>query len=272
MSRPVNVVPLVVLTAVALSTSGVCPRSVVPAAQPAEGAKPAEPSFSVVTRVFGDDAAEPLAVHRILVEGGRMYDLPASPPPLRSVVTVFDPSAGRVVLLDRAGRTRAEVATNELLKLAAELRLSAEKNNRERQVGLLATVRSGPRNEKHRIEFDSGRFGNVRYETTVQKPADPRVAQQFGQFCDWAARLNLARRTRTPPPFARMRLNRTLAVRGQLPKTITVTLGARPSGDRFRVEHELTTPLAPADRAEVRRADGEIVEYRLVGFDELPQP
>ncbi len=229
------------------------------------------PEFRVLIRVHdvgGGEAetAEPLSEHEILFRGGVVYDLTRVPKSLARFVTVFDPEESRVVLLDRQSMVRSTVSTDNLIELTAKARAATEDPARREALGMMAAAQADASGERYTI-----RFGRVAYETGTQRPEDPNVARAFGRFSDWAARLNIARKVNAPPPFARMTLNQTLAIGGQMPDTMTVTVRQDAGEARYRVEHQLTESLSEAERKQIQKIRGMFAAYRDVPFKSFPK-
>lgn len=266
-SLPINVPrPLTLLT-----VAGVLSMLTADPLTADDGSPPKPPSFRVVIRFYeaesaGGDPSAPLSAHRILFHRGVVYDLPQSPRDRIRFVTVVDPNRSRVMLLDRRSKVRATVPTDHLVKLTAKVRSATENAKKRDSLGLNAEVAVDAPGRQYSIGF-----GRVSYRTDTRQPADPAVARAFGSFSDWAGRLNIARPSDAPPPFARMTLSRTLVVAGLVPDTMTVTIRHNPIDLRFTVTHELTERLAEDDLKQIREIEGMMVAYREIPFESFPE-
>ena len=227
--------------------------------------------FQVLIRVHDESElglalTQPVSEHRILFHRGVVYDLTSAPKERSRFVTVFDPNQTRVVLLDRQSKVRSTVSTENLVEMTAKARSATQDPEKLEAWGLRAVAQADAAGEQFAI-----RFGRVTYATSTQRPSDPGVAQAFGGFCDWAARLNIARQVDAPPPFGRMTLNHTLAAAELLPETMTVTFHREQGDARYRVEHQLTPTLSDADLKQIQEIEGMLVAYREVPFKSFPE-
>ncbi len=239
---------------------------------PADEGRPSNPpSFRVDIRFYeaesiGGDPTVPLSAHRILFHRGVTYDLPQSPRDRVRFVTVVDPNRSRVMLLDRQSKVRATVPTDHLVELTAKIRSTTENAEKRDGLGLNANVAVDAPNRRYSIGF-----GRVTYRTDTRRPTDPAVARAFGRFSDWAGRLNIARPSDAPPPFARMTLSRSLVAAGLIPETMTVTIRNDPSDLQFNVTHELTERLDEDDLKQIREVEGMMAAYRDIPFESFPE-
>ena len=236
-----------------------------------DGTQPNPPSFRIEIRFYeaestAADPSVPLSAHRILFHRGVVYDLPQSPRDRVRFVTVVDPNRSRVMLLDRQSQVRATVPTDHLVELTAKVRSATEDAEKRDALGLNANVAVDAPNRRYSIGF-----GRVTYRTDTRRPTDPAVALAFGSFSDWAGRLNIARPSDAPPPFARMTLSRTLVAAGLIPDTMTVTIRNDPVDLRFTVTHELTERLEDDDLKQIREVEGMMVAYRDIPFESFPE-
>jgi hypothetical protein len=223
--------------------------------------------FRITTTLFAGKDEKPAAEHLILFSGAVVYDLPQLHD---NVVTVFDPLRGRVVLLDRGTQVKSTIGTEELVKLTAQLRASADTDKKRKQLGLDAEVQSisvDPKTGKS--DGFTTTFGDAIYEVLTQSPRQSSVAKQYGQFADVALRLNVVRPLGLPP-FPRMTLNDRITSSGQVPRETTLTIRRGLISERYRSTHDLVELLSEADRKAINEVGGMLALYKEVPLDQFP--
>ncbi|MCP4885129.1 MAG: hypothetical protein GY904_00735 [Planctomycetaceae bacterium] len=219
-------------------------------------------TFRVTTRLFEGAALEPAAEHKILFDEGLVFDLPQ----IHSrFVTVYDPARDRVTLLDRETQVQTTVRIEDLVKVTAAARAAASTDEQREHLGLNSEVQPSKRVIGYTI-----RFGSLEYHTTTQKPDDPTIANDYGQFAILASRLNIVRRL-GPPPFGRMTLSDHITQRGEIPLETTLTLKTRKSNEQYRSTH-LLEDLSTVDRQKIAEVRGMISLYQNVDFEAFPKP
>jgi len=217
--------------------------------------------FRVTTKLYEGKRLEPSAEHRILFDDGWVVDLPQVH---SRFVTVYDPAAGEVTLLDRHTQVQTVLAIDDLVKITAQARVAAaDATNRER-LGLDAEVESSDRVIGHMI-----RFGHFEYHTTTQVPTEQAIATDYGRFVILASRLNLVRRLGAPP-FGRMTLSDHLTARGELPLETTLTLHHGEEAAEYRSTHRLEESLSDTDRRRIEEVKGMMKLYQKVAFQQFP--
>ncbi len=229
--------------------------------QPAKAQENASPpAFAVTITNYVVDQDQPIGKHRILFSNSIAYDFDEQN---KDSITVFDPMRNRVVLLSRSLKGRCIVSTEDLTRFVAQLRVSADTPEKRLLFGLNAKVESKS-DETYAI-----RFGGMNYSTTTQPAASESAALQFGQFADWASRLNMARKL-GPPAFGRMNLNQAIAKKGQLPLELHLTIKRNQQAAQFRSTHKLTNQLSENDRKAIDEVSGMIALYRETPLKQMP--
>ncbi len=242
---------------------------------------PAATEFRVTTKIFAGKDEQPSAEHLLIFTDGLVYDLPQAGD---SVVTVYDPRRSRVILMDRATQVRTMISTDELIKMTAELRTLAADEKSQTRLGLNAEIlpmvidpKSGEAAPVELSDADPAiasdgfmtSYGDASYEVRTQTPRQPAVATAYGQFADWALRLNVARRMGSPP-FARMSLNESITAAGLIPKETRLTIRRGLLSDRYRSTHTLIERISEADRKQINEVGGMLVLYQEVSWDQFP--
>ncbi len=220
---------------------------------------PSGPSFRLETEIYQDKANEPVARHKILFDAGVIYDLQEHG---GHVQTVFDPARQRVILLDTKAQVQAEVSTQHLIDVTAQLSVAARQQGKAEAFGLDAIVSSD--NEQYAIGF-----GSCQYHTTTQAVSRPELAAAYHELTVWAARLNVLRRLGAPP-FARMALGEKLAADGRLPLDLTLTIDQGGSQQHYRAHHLVLEKLSELDRRAIETVGDQLASFRKVAIEEFP--
>jgi hypothetical protein len=217
--------------------------------------------FRVETDIFLGDQKEPLAQNVTLFSSGLVYDFPRTGP---EEITVFDPSRGRFVLLDPKRKIKTTVTTQELLELAAAMKVHA------RELEGAFAFAANP-------EFDEEMDDNtgwltlssplLTYRAHCTTPKLPSAVTSYRSFADWYARLN-ATRPGSLPPFARMELNRAIAQRDQVPEEVELTVEPkiRYVGRKLvvRSRHLFNWRLSNTDRKQIDQAGTHMADFEAV--------
>jgi hypothetical protein len=217
--------------------------------------------FRVESDVFIGDQKEPIARSVTLFSSGLVYDFPRLGP---KEITVFDPARGRFVLLDPERKVKTTVATQELLELAAAMKVHAKD-----LTGAFAFA-ANPKFEEH-LDADTDWLTLsspvLTYRARCMSPEVAAAADRYRQFADWYARLN-ATRPGSLPPFARMELDRAIAERQQVPLEVELTVEPerRFVGRRLvvRSRHHFNWRLSNTDRQQIDTAGNYMAGFESV--------
>ncbi|TWU46221.1 hypothetical protein Poly51_56170 [Rubripirellula tenax] len=227
------------------------------------GARPSsaeDRTFCVTVKTFLGTSADASAEHRIIFDNGLIYDLPQLDP---ATVTVYDPAQGRVTMLDRPRQVQSSIRIDDLIEFTSKARAAATTDEQRAQLGLNSKVKTSDRMIGYMIQFSG-----ATYHTSTQKPADPKMASEFGQFFDLASRLNLVRNTWLPP-FARMTLNDRLTSSGEIPLETTLTIKRGEQTNEYRTTTTIDG-LADRDRTAIDEVRGMMTLYKEVAAGDFP--
>lgn len=212
--------------------------------------------FHVDTDIYVGQGKSPVAKTLTVFLDGKVYDFLLTGP---QEITIFEPTAGAIHLIDPRRKVRATLTTRQLQDLLARVKVEAIQANK------LAVVKP-----EVKFEFDAKQKSvrllteRMRYHVKGKEPRFPEAVAQYREFADWIARLNAIRDGF--PPFIRTELNRQLAERGWLPQEVErVAEGRRSSGrTRIRSHHIPYWTLTKQNRKRVTRANAHLVEFELV--------
>ena len=224
--------------------------------------------FRVENKVYSGNKKEPDSESTTIFQHAFVYDFLQKPPE----TIVFDKNGGRFVILDDARQVRTELSTKDLESFTQKLKDRASKEQDP-----LAQFLAEPVFEER---YDASRRELILYSDLVNYRAvtsavDNAVASQYREFSDWYARLNAILIPGSRPPFARLKLNETLARREAVARevtlTITVVKDGKSQASSIRSEHFLGLTLSPADLALVERAHKSMAAYKLISLDKYQQ-
>lgn len=172
--------------------------------------------FRIETDVTPAGQAEPIHQSVTVFHAGIAYDYSLAEP---HRITVIDPAQDRVLFLDSAREVKTEVALSHLHSFMEGARKE------------MANSKMAPALEDANVVRVDEHSGTVvvgqnyfRYEAKPVQPDNPRIARLFAEFANASSCINAWQSPdRSPPSFARMQLNETLASRDLIPGEITRT-------------------------------------------------
>ncbi|MDA8745211.1 hypothetical protein N9N28_11305 [Rubripirellula amarantea] len=216
-------------------------------------------TFTIITKIYANQAKAPAAHHRLLFDSGVIYDLDQVDP---DRVAIYDPAAKDVTLLDLEKKIQTRLSTDELVAITAGAKAAATTPELREHLGLDAKVVDSVRVEGYAISF-----AGIEYDVSVQTPRHRWMATDFGRFSDLATRLNLVRREGVIP-FARMTLGSHIAAAGEIPleTRLKITRGQQTSS--FTSTATIGT-LSEEDRKTIEDLRGRLALYRQVPISEL---
>ena len=231
---------------------------------PATAEEPAGTDFRVSSGIFRMGETKPASKILTVFSGGKVYDVMFN----SDVVTIFDPKDGSFLLVD-GGKKVQTVATKEFVDKAIErlVQEAADKKDPENQFFF------NPQFESTQKDTMTGdllfRSPWLTYRVNGKQGA-VQAAKQYHQFANAYARLNTILNPGSKPPFARMLVNKTLAKRTLLPKTILITYGKEsdPKAERFRSEHRYEMGLSETDRKHIELVKKSLEKLKVVPFEE----
>ncbi len=211
-------------------------------------------TFAVVNQIYQSDSKEPVAEHRLLIDGGVVYDFDLQDD---SKIVFFDPASKSVSLINQQTQTQSLISTLELVEITAGSRSVATTPEQRERLGLNATVTQSE-NPDHVMV----RFAGIQYDVTPQTPKHSWMALDFARFSDLASQLNLLRRQGLPP-FARMTLGQYLAKQGKMPHRTHLTIDRNGKIEKF---HSIATigELSEKDRLAIEKVRGLMMLFQHV--------
>lgn len=194
-------------------------------------------AIEATTRVDGQTTDR----HRILFAAGIAYDVMGDG---SRFLAIYDSSG--VTLLDRREQTRTFIHHRAMIDATAEAEAAAARSPNAARFGL--KIRPEVQDDVY-----SASFGPFTYEIRCDDPAEDFISGDYARFADAAARLNLLR-ARGFPPFARLTLNRQIALDGRLPVETVVSVRGDTRVQTFVCSH-VRTGLSMDDRQWIDRLE-----------------
>ncbi len=217
--------------------------------------------FRIENQIFLEDEAEPKTTSTTIFYEDLVYDYLENP----KEITVFDPAAGRLILLDPVRKIRSELSSRELKGLSGRLRTWAAGHADE-----FLRFSANPDFEE---DYDTSTGGLqlrspwITYEVTTLEPARREILKRYMEFCDCYCLLNTRLNPGSRPPFPRMQLNRALERLDRMPQEVHLTV--RPKGNAFlgekmsaRSRHHVIPHLLESDRSRVAQTDQFMAMFR----------
>ena len=225
--------------------------------------------FRVDSRVFVGKETTPQSTNVTMFHGPHAYDILDQP----EQVTFYDLPRGRIVLVDRARRVKAEVSRATLDAFCNNL-----KHLVKRTEDPVLDFALRPAFEEESGE-DTERVFKSKYITYRVQPLAAELegmAARYRAFSDASARLNALVNRGSLPPFPRLLVNESLDEAGEVPAQVQLTVSsARLVGGRtvhLRSEHEFRPRLLDSDLRQIDEAGELLGSAKLVGLGEYLRP
>lgn len=218
--------------------------------------------FRVESEVSLRDNKKPFSENLTLFANDMVYDFLLTKP---EEITIFDPAGGKFVLLDPARKLKLTIAREDILSLIAKLKASEYGTKDPFLFAPLFNVGFDQQNSW--VTLTSSR---ITYRVKGLVPKDPGVVYQYRRFADWYARLN-ATVPGNMPPFARIEMNKEIAIRGFIPEQVELTLKSRgrtPKKTELVSRHLVVWQLSNRDRDKIESAEAYKSSFRPATFKE----
>ena len=230
-------------------------------AQPERGVAGAD-SFRVESAVYVGGDTRPANRITTIFAGGAVYDCTSVP----AETVVFEPWAGRFVLLSEKYHVQTELGTADVKAITDRLQQLASQESDP-----LAKFLAEP-TFKEEYDQTAGELTLtsplVTYDVMLADEPDPKVVGQYRDFYDWSARLNAILAPGGRPPFARMAVNAKIAERHATASRVYLILsnGKDAKREKMHSDHRIVRPLAPADLRRIAEIRESMTSFKRVGF------
>lgn len=224
--------------------------------------------FRIATRIYSGepDEEELVGEDLTLFRAGTVYDFVFSRP---RVVTIFEPEARRVFVLEPSRRIKLRITQDELAGFVEQLRIQAQRSTQP-----LLRFLARPSFDQ---QYDESvgrlllRSTWLEYRVETQAVPSETAAEQYREFADTYARLNAYLNVGALPPHGRLALNEALADLQRMPRQVElVRLPAdenEPS-HRLRAVHEVEWSLKASDQRLIEQALEQLERYVQVTIEE----
>lgn len=213
----------------------------------------------IETSVYVGEETEPVSEAQTLFDGEMAYHFVEKP----AQVTIYRaPGPGRdgqFIILDLDREQRTDISTKRIGGLMKKLsKWAAEQDDS------LLKFSAQPMFEE---SFDENTgvltLENPAWNYTVATvPAEnPQALKRYREFADWYSRLNTMLHS-TPPPGARLELNKTLAIHKVVPVEIRRSIESQ--DDSLRATHLFTWRLSREDHQRIDATRGQLASFEKV--------
>jgi hypothetical protein len=221
--------------------------------------------FRIDSRVFAGKEPKPISENTTLFHVGIVYDFI----PEKSVA-IFDKPRGRFVLLDRQNKVKAEVTVGKVQSFCDSLQQMAATDSNP-FVRFVAEphfdAKTGAKPNELILSSQQ-----MTYRLTTTKAQNEEACEQYREFSDWYARLNVMMNPGSTPPFPRLAVNRELAERGLLAEQVQLTVPQQSTLHRhtveLRSEHHIAWRLLESDLDRIGETTNLLTAFKLVTLDE----
>ena len=216
--------------------------------------------FRVQTHSFIGQQEKPVAENLTLFSGDVVYDFLLTHPP---EISIWNPGHRLIVLLDVDRRIKTYVHADWLLQLTAEIRVRAK--SAQPLIKELAYPKF-----VERLNADADELVLVGDALTYRvrgEEAKQSIVDQYREFADWFARLNTTLPP-SPPPFARLELNRALTTHGMVPREVelSIQLHSKPTPAIRRTRHTFAWKLLAEDSSRINQAKRYVEQFEEVAI------
>ncbi|MCL6505154.1 MAG: hypothetical protein K6T86_20960 [Pirellulales bacterium] len=235
-----------------------------------DGAPPAAKGedFRIATRLYSGEDGEESQIGETLTlfRDGTVYDFVLDRP---RAVTIFEPEARRIFVLEPSRRLKVRVEHDELLHFVEQLNGQASRSS---QPFLRFLARPG---FEQQYDESSGRLSLrsewLEYRVQTQPLPSETAAAQYREFADTYARLNAYLNVGALPPGGRLALNEALAELRLMPRQVELVRLRVEENEplhRLRAVHEVEWSLKASDDRLIEQAREQLERYRLATIEE----
>ena len=213
----------------------------------------------IETSVFVDDEAEPVSETVTLFDSTTVYHFVEHP----QQETVYRaPGAsreGQFIILDVQNKKRTDISTKRIAGLMEKLTLWAgEQEDVMLKFSAQPMFEESYDEEKGILELENPAWT---YTVATVPAEDDQALAKYREFADWYCRLNAMLHS-TPPPGARLELNKVLAERSIVPVEIRRKIQSQ--DEKLRATHLFTWRLSREDRQRIDKT-----QKRLTNFEKV---
>lgn len=234
--------------------------------------------FRIETKIYEGivkgDTAEPVSRKETLFHKGLVYEFLNEPAEVRVFKNSVADGSGRFIILDTQRKMRSEITTQEIARFMVGVKTWASQ-----QDDPLLQFAAAPSFEETFQVDPLGKHGELllssevltyRLKTIPAKDGDRLRA--YRQYVDWSKQLHVFLNGRSTPPFPWLVVSEAIARHAVMPEEVTITIAAhrpeRPQEVVIHARHEIRWRLSQQDRERINQVDRELVNFRLVSFEQ----
>jgi hypothetical protein len=226
----------------------------------AEGAEFVD--FHVDSKLYMGNEEKPISEITTIFRSGFVYDFIIDPnKKLDPETTIFDSLRGRFVVIDPQRRVWTQVSTEALKTFSAKVKLDAAAAP-QAILNFMAEPKFKEESEGEGMVFKS-HWMEYRLKTAPGKTT--RAVEQYAEFSQWSAQMNVRLTPRALPPFPRMKISQLLGERGLLPTDVQMMLDSGQAGIpkyTIRATHRFQWTLLEPDRQRIDDAGRQMAAFR----------
>jgi len=217
--------------------------------------------FRVQSKVFEGDSLTPFAENLTLFKGEVVYDFVEQG---SREITIFDPKTERIILLDPKRKEKTVIKLDWIHELISKLR---------------SQIQSKPSdllNPKLESKFDEAEgwltlsSPRITYRAKGMTLRDHSVVSRYRRFADWHAKLN-AIHGGSMPPFARIKLNESIANRNMVPEVVELKMTFPKRKAELKSTHGIIWQLSAEDEKQIELVNRYLAEFRTVPLKQYGQ-
>lgn len=224
--------------------------------------------FRVDSKVHMGNEEKPFSEITTIFRSGFVYDFVTDPNKQHGPeTTIFDSLRGRFVVIDPQRQVWTQLSTEALKTFTAKIKLDAAASQHA-VLNFMAEPKFKEETDGEGMAFKSHW---LEYRLRTMPAKSTRAVEQYAEFSQWSAQMNVRLTPNMLPPFARMAISRTLAERGLLPTDVQMTLDANQPGISkvtLRATHRYQWTLLEPDRQRIDEAGRQMAAFRELTVDE----
>ena len=210
--------------------------------------------FKIDTKMFLGDSKESALENKTIFSEGLIFDFPlAAGSKSPDEILVYDSNLKTISLLDLKRQMQLKLMDVQLKKMVEGARIEMATDDRAR------LILEQKFDEK--IEVDSNSLSltgdqSMTYRLHGETPESPKLLSAYFEFLDVFTRVQITDPKKLPP-FARLRLNKSIRSVGWIPDRVEISVGQTdffPEPFKAHTEHKLTMQITDRDRTEIAMA------------------
>lgn len=226
-------------------------------------------SFRINNKVYLEKEEKPVSQSCTMFYDGKVYDFMTNP----EETIIYDPEQQRFLLLCAATQSQCMLSLDEVLEFGRMMKESIPQVKDEFLRNCLDPKFEISVDEK--TEQQIFEQAKIIYKVSTQRELTKGMAKAYADFANNYAILNVLLSPQNIPPFARIKINETIAEKDELPETVEVIMKRRFNPlstslgkQRVRTVHNFMSGLGDADMKKIRKSGEYFGQYKQISFSE----